>query len=151
MSRGGAEVRRTGRGRDGLPPLLFERDLPHAPAKVWRALTKSWLVEQWLMSNDLVPEVGHRFAFRAQGMITRCAVLALDEPRLLTYRWGDGTAAGGLLRSTVTWTLAASGGGTALRLEHAGFRSRHASAYEAMRAGWPRVLDRLAEVVAEGR
>lgn len=130
---------------------MLERQLPHAPAKVWRALTKSWLVEQWLMSNDLVPEVGHRFSFRAQGGVTRCTVLAVDEPRRLAYRWGDGTAAGGALRSTVTWTLAATGDGTLLRLEHAGFRAGDAGAHETMRAGWPRVLERLAEVVAEGR
>jgi uncharacterized protein YndB with AHSA1/START domain len=133
------------------PPLYAEYRLPHPPARVWRALTKSWLVEQWLMSNDMVPEVGQRFVFRAQGGLTRCAVLALEEPRLLAWRWGDGTKDGGGLRTVVTWTLEPSGEGTLLRLEHAGFRAKDASAYEAMRAGWPRVLERLAEVVSEGR
>ena len=131
--------------------LHFEHRMAQAPAKVWRALTKSWLVEQWLMSNDLVPEVGHRFAFRAQGGLTRCAVLQVEEPRLLAWRWGDGTKDGGALRSVVTFTLEPTDDGTLLRLEHAGFRPRDEIAYEAMRNGWPRVLDRLAEVVAEGR
>lgn len=131
--------------------LHFEHRMAHAPAKVWRALTKSWLVEQWLMSNDLVPEVGHRFAFRAQGGLTRCEVLQVEEPRLLGWRWGDGTKDGGALRSVVTFTLEPTDDGTLLRLEHAGFRPRDESAYEAMRSGWPRVLDRLAQVVAEGR
>ena len=132
--------------------LLVERHLPHPPVRVWRALTKSWLVEQWLMSNDMVPEVGQRFAFRAQGGLTRCEVLAVEEPRRLAWRWGDGTKDGGAVRTTVTWTLAPDGdGGTLLGLEHAGFRARDEAAYEAMGRGWPRVLDRLAEVVAEGR
>lgn len=139
------------RGREGTPALVFERRMPQPPAKVWRALTKSWLVEQWLMSNDLVPELGHRFAFRAQGGQTRCEVLLVEEPRVLAYRWGDGTKDGGALRSTVTWTLDATDDGTLLRLEHAGFRARDARAHAAMQDGWPRVLDRLAEVVAEGR
>lgn len=137
--------------RQATRSLRFEHRMAHAPAKVWRALTKSWLVEQWLMSNDLVPEIGHRFAFRAQGGLTRCEVLQVEEPRLLAWRWGDGTNEGGALRSVVTFTLEPAGDGTLLRLEHAGFRPRDESAHEAMRTGWPRVLERLAEVVAEGR
>lgn len=132
-------------------PLYVERHLPHPPARVWRALTKSWLVEQWLMSNDMVPEVGRRFAFRAQGGLTRCEVLAVEEPHRLAWRWGDGSKDGGALRTVVTWTLEPSGAGTLLRIEHAGFRAKDEAACEAMRAGWPRVLERLAEVVAEGR
>ena len=140
------------RGAEKARTLRLERRMPQAPPKVWRALVKSWLVEQWLMSNDLVPEVGHRFALRAQGGSIRCEVLAVDEPRTLAWRWGDGTKDGGTLRTTVTWTLAPDGdGGTLLGLEHAGFRPRDEAAYEAMGRGWPRVLDRLAEVVAEGR
>ena len=131
--------------------LCFEKSVPYAPARVWRALTKSWLVEQWLMSNDLVPEVGHRFTFRAQSGLTRCAVIAVEEPRLFAYRWGDGTKVGGELRTVVTWTLEPSGQGTLLRLEHAGFRPQDARSREAMRVGWPRVLERLDAVVAEGR
>lgn len=139
-------------GREKPRTLRVERRMPQAPAKVWRALVKSWLVEQWLMSNDLVPEVGHRFAFRAQGGSIRCEVLRVDEPHTLAWRWGDGTKDGGTIRSVVTWTLEPDAdGGTTLRLEHAGFRARDEAAYEALRSGWPRVLDRLAEVVAEGR
>lgn len=139
------------RGRGETRTLRFERRMPQGPAKVWRALVKSWLVEQWLMSNDLVPEVGHRFAFRAQGGAVRCAVLTVDEPRVLAWRWGDGTPQGGALRTVVTWTLEEADGGTRLQLEHAGFGPNDDRAYETMRDGWPRVLDRLAEVVAEGR
>jgi uncharacterized protein YndB with AHSA1/START domain len=32
--------------------IVVERDLPHPPEKVWRALTQSALVAEWLMPND---------------------------------------------------------------------------------------------------
>jgi uncharacterized protein YndB with AHSA1/START domain len=136
--------------------LRFEILLPQPVERIWRVLTKSWLIEQWLMSNDFAPEVGRRFELRASAApgrsgLTRCEVLTVEPPRRLAWRWGDGTAAGGTLRTIVTWTLDATDGGTLLRLEQAGFRVRDESAREAMHRGWPRVLERLAEVVAEGR
>ena len=30
--------------------LVFDRTLRHPPEKVWRALTQSWLIEEWLLS-----------------------------------------------------------------------------------------------------
>jgi uncharacterized protein YndB with AHSA1/START domain len=45
--------------------LVIERELPHPPEKIWRALTEGALLEEWLMSNDFKPVVGHRFKFRA--------------------------------------------------------------------------------------
>jgi uncharacterized protein YndB with AHSA1/START domain len=32
--------------------LAFELDLPHAPAKVWRALTEPELLAEWLLSRN---------------------------------------------------------------------------------------------------
>jgi uncharacterized protein YndB with AHSA1/START domain len=76
--------------------LVFEREMPHPPEKIWRALTQSWLIDEWLMKNDFVPEVGHRFTFRATPLpgwsgVTNCEVVTVEAPRLLAYRWGDGT------------------------------------------------------------
>ncbi len=48
--------------------VIVERDLPHPPEKVWRALTQSALIEDWLMPNDFEPRVGHKFNFRATPM-----------------------------------------------------------------------------------
>ena len=45
--------------------LVIEREMPHAPDKIWRALTQPALLEEWLMRTDLEPRVGRRFAFRA--------------------------------------------------------------------------------------
>ena len=46
--------------------LIVEKEFPHPPEKVWRALTESSLIEQWLMKNDFQPVAGHSFS-SAQG------------------------------------------------------------------------------------
>jgi len=43
--------------------IVVERVMPHAPEKIWRALTQSALIEAYLMKNDFAPIVGHRFTF----------------------------------------------------------------------------------------
>ena len=48
--------------------LVIERELPHAPEKIWRALTSGPLIAQWLMNNDFLPLLGHKFQFRATPM-----------------------------------------------------------------------------------
>lgn len=98
--------------------------LPHAPEKVWRALTDPDLLAAWLMPNDFQPVVGHHFTFRtepvpSQGFdgIVRCQVLDLTPPELLHISWTGGPG----LHTTVTWRLAREGRGTRLFLTHAGF------------------------------
>jgi len=49
-----------------LRSIVVERLIAHPPQKIWRALTDSALVAEWLMKNDFAPVVGHRFNFRAQ-------------------------------------------------------------------------------------
>jgi uncharacterized protein YndB with AHSA1/START domain len=43
--------------------VLIERELPHPPEKVWRALTQSALIEEWLMKNDFEPVIGASLPF----------------------------------------------------------------------------------------
>ena len=45
--------------------VIIERDLPHPPERIWRALTQDHLIEEWLMKNDFKPVAGHRFNLRA--------------------------------------------------------------------------------------
>ena len=45
--------------------LVIEREMPHPPDKIWRALTQPHLIEEWLMKTDFQPVVDHRFNFRA--------------------------------------------------------------------------------------
>ena len=63
--------------------LVVEREMPHPPEKIWRALTQGALIEEWLMKNDFQPVVGHRFNFRTTPMprwngILDCEVLAVE-------------------------------------------------------------------------
>jgi uncharacterized protein YndB with AHSA1/START domain len=51
--------------------LVVERIFPHPPEKLWRALTESPLLAQWMMNNDFQPVPGRRFQFRAQAELER--------------------------------------------------------------------------------
>src|SRR5437868_10610979 len=106
--------------------VVVERSLAHPPEKVWRALTDGALLARWIMPNDFRPAEGHRFAFRTQDSphwngVVQCEVLAIEPPRRLALRWGDGTADGGQVATTVVFTLAAEAGGARLRMEQSGF------------------------------
>jgi uncharacterized protein YndB with AHSA1/START domain len=136
--------------------IVVERTLAHPPEKVWRALTSSVLIAQWLMSNDFQPRLGHRFNFRATPIpnmwngVTDCEVLEIDEPRRLAYSWnasGDEAADG--LKSVVTWTLSPADGGTHVRMEHTGFRPQDEGGRQAMGGGWPRIVEGLGRVAGE--
>ena len=128
--------------------LVIERDLPYPPEKVWRALTESSLIAEWLMNNDFQPIVGHTFAFRAtpapnwNGVIDS-EVLIVEPHRKLSYSWGTLG-----LASTVTWTLTPAGTGTHVRMEHSGFGSEQDAAYKGASYGWQKFLGGLERVVA---
>jgi uncharacterized protein YndB with AHSA1/START domain len=139
--------------------IIVERVLPHAADTIWRALTNSEMIARWLMPNDFVALVGHRFNFRTQPRgdwdgVVHCEVLACDPPHMLRYSWKGGTdnnpKYGSRLDTIVTWTLTTRGDGTHVRMEHTGFRlPDNQSAFDAMSPGWGQVLDRLAGVAAE--
>lgn len=103
------------------------------------------------MKNDFVAQVGHRFTFRATPLpgwsgVTNCEVVTVEAPRVLAYRWGDGTESDSGLTTLVTWTLTARNGGTLVRMEQSGFRPRDLGGFERMGSGWPRILERLEQV-----
>jgi uncharacterized protein YndB with AHSA1/START domain len=134
--------------------IIVERVMPHAPQKIWRALTESHLIAEWLMKNDFEPAVGHRFQFRAQPVpgwsgVTNCEVLEAEAPRRLVYRWGDGTESESGLKTIVTWTLTQQANGTHVRMEHSGFEPKDERGYEGMGGGWPRILAGLERVAGE--
>jgi uncharacterized protein YndB with AHSA1/START domain len=133
--------------------IVVERVMPHSAEKIWRALTTSQLVAEWLMENDFAPKEGRRFTFRATPVpgwsgVTNCAVLKVDAPRLLTYTWGDGSESDSGLKTVVTWSLTPEGTATRVRMEHSGFRAEDARGYTSMGSGWPRILERLERVIA---
>ena len=132
-----------------MPTLTVERELPHPPEKVWRALTEGALIAQWLMRNDFQPVVGHRFTLRTDPMphwdgIVDCEVLTVQPLTSLSYAWN--TTAG--LQTVVTWTLQPSAAGTLLRMEQSGFPAEADNNFRGAQYGWPRFLDRLDAAVA---
>ena len=123
--------------------VVIEREVPHSPEKVWRALTQSHLMEEWLMKNDFSPVVGHRFSFSADWGAVECQVLAVETNEMLSYNWGDHD-----LKSTVTWTLTRTKAGTQLRMEQSGFRPDQPRYYHGAQNGWPKFLKNLEQLLA---
>jgi uncharacterized protein YndB with AHSA1/START domain len=123
--------------------VVVEREIPHPPEKIWRALTQPHLIEEWLMKTSFKPEVGHRFDFRADWGSVDCQVVTVEPNRTLSYTWG---AHG--LESVVTWTLSPTGAGTHLRMEQVGFRPDQKQAYAGAKFGWARFLENLEQVLA---
>jgi uncharacterized protein YndB with AHSA1/START domain len=128
--------------------VVVEREMPHPPEKIWRALTQPHLIEEWLMKNDFKPVVGHRFSLRMdpQGNwngVVDCQVLAVEPNKTLSYAWG---ALG--LESAVTFTLTPSGTGTHLRMEQSGFRPDQPQAFQGAKYGWQKFLANLEQVLA---
>ncbi|AIE85843.1 SRPBCC family protein [Fimbriimonas ginsengisoli] len=124
--------------------VVIERELPHVPEKVWRALTQPQLIEQWLMKNDFKPVVNQGFTLSADWGSVECQVVTVEPNKTLAYTW----AAYGL-ESVVTWTLTPSPTGTHLRMEHSGFGPDQQQAYKGAQYGWANFLDNLEKVVAK--
>lgn len=122
--------------------VVVERDLPHPPEKVWRALTQPHLVEEWLMRNDFRPVAGHRFELRFDWGVVFCEVLEVELNEKLAYTWTAGE-----LQSVVTWTLTPTSTGTHLHMEQVGFPADHPQYYRGARAGWPRFFAALEQVL----
>ncbi len=124
--------------------VVVEREIAHAPEKLWRALTQPHLIEEWLMTNNFQPQRDHQFTLRADWGVVDCQVLEIEPHKTLSYTW----AAHGL-DSVVTWTLTPSARGTLLRMEQSGFRPDQQQAYHGAQAGWPRFFDKLDATLAK--
>jgi uncharacterized protein YndB with AHSA1/START domain len=134
----------------GTRSVVIEREFPHPPEKLWRALTQPHLIAEWLMKNDFMPVVGHRFNLRGDwGGVLDCEVLEVRHNRALSYTWNfvhDDAAYA--LNSVVTFTLTPTPTGTNLRMEQVGFRPDQKQAYGGAKAGWQQFLEKLADVLA---
>jgi uncharacterized protein YndB with AHSA1/START domain len=128
--------------------LVIEKELPHPPEKIWRALTQGSLIKDWLMDNDFEPVVGHKFTFRSTPVpnwngIIDCEVLVVEPNRKLSYSWGSMGMA-----SVVDWTLSATERGTLVRMEQSGFGPDQDAAYKGATWGWTKFMGNLERVVA---
>jgi uncharacterized protein YndB with AHSA1/START domain len=127
---------------DGIRPAVrLERHLPDPPSVVWLALTDREQLRSWFPCDVIVSggrwEVGAAITFPFPGevidMTLTGEVLAVDEPRVLAFTWGE---------ETLRFELHAENGGTRLVLVDelpAGSAARNA-------AGWEVCLDRLARL-----
>jgi uncharacterized protein YndB with AHSA1/START domain len=139
---------------DGTRSLTMEFDLPHAPTKVWRALTEPELLGKWLMTTNMKLSLGDAFTFQSQpvpgwdGKI-QCTMKEIEPHTRLRYSWASMG-----LETDVTFTLAPTAkGGTLLRLEQSGFPAAQPGQppfFEGARMGWQGMAGkRLPEVLAE--
>ena len=139
-------------GAESKRSLVVERVFQHPPEKLWRALTESMLLAQWMMNNDFEPEVGRRFQFQTEPRrgwngIADCEVLVVEPLQRLSYNWGVGGGESGL-QWVVQWTLTPAEGGTHVRMEQSGFRPDQGANYKGAQYGWQKFIGNLERVVA---
>lgn len=136
--------------------------IPQPREQVWRALTDSTALAEWMFPNDFKPIVGHHFTFQVppnpklnfDGLTVRCEVLECEPPSRLVFSW----SAAGLDGTRVSFQLEREGEGTRLLLEHSGFDISQPWVEQAKKGaeyGWASMLKQLPAVVArlaaEGR
>src|SRR6185369_6015334 len=135
--------------------------IPQPREQVWRAITESATLAEWMFPNDFEPRVGHRFTFRVpgnpkanfDGLTVRCEVLECEPPResaggRLAFSW----SAGGPVENTrVSFRLEPDGDGTRVFFEHSGFDLSlpfGEQAFKGAEFGWAKMLKQLTAVVA---
>jgi uncharacterized protein YndB with AHSA1/START domain len=128
--------------------VVVEREMPHPPEKIWRALTQGELIKEWLMDNDFQPAVGHKFSFRSKpvsnwnGLIDS-QVLIVEPNTRLSYTWNTLG-----VESVVAWTLTPTKNGTLVRMEQSGFRADQELNYKGAKYGWNKFIGNLDTVLA---
>lgn len=128
--------------------ITFELDLPHPPAKVWRALTEPALLTEWLLPTfDFELRQGAAFTLQAPPQpgwdgTVNCKLVAIEPERELGMTWTVGD-----LDTVVTFTLAPSRSGTRLTLVQTGFRPDQKQAFGGARYGWKLMGQRLVDLL----
>jgi uncharacterized protein YndB with AHSA1/START domain len=106
----GAEIRKEG---ERTWTLVLVRELKHAPAKVWSALTDPAQLREWspFDSDANLGTVGAVAKLSTVGApkphVTETTVKRADAPKLLEFTWGG---------NDVRWELEPKGSGTRLTL-----------------------------------
>jgi uncharacterized protein YndB with AHSA1/START domain len=129
--------------------------IPQPREQVWRALTESATLAEWMFPNDFEPRIGHRFTFRVppnpkakfDGLTVRCEVLECDPPSRLAFSWSAG---GPVAHTQVSFRLEPDGNGTRVLFEHSGFDVSQAfgkQAFHGAEFGWTKMLGQLSSVV----
>jgi uncharacterized protein YndB with AHSA1/START domain len=128
--------------------VVVERDIPHPPQKVWRALTQQHLIAEWLMANDFEPKLGHKFSLRWEnrGMsgVIDAEVLTMEPYHTLAYTWNSMG-----VDTVVTFTLTPTPDGTHLKMEQGGFAPDATPNIEGAKWGWTNFLAKLDDVAGK--
>lgn len=129
--------------------------IPQRREQVWRALTDSATLAEWMFPNDFEPRVGHHFTFRVpanpkigfDGLVVHCEVIECEPPSRLVFSWSAG---GPVIDTRVSFRLEPNGEGTRVLFEHSGFDVSQPFGEQALRGaefGWAKMLKQLATVV----
>lgn len=123
----------------------------HSAAVVWEYLTNPELMRLWLMKNDFMPIVGHRFNFKTNPLpqlnfdgVVHCTVLDVRPETSLSYSWQCGPGEGKIeLDSIVEWKLVPRGNGTELQLNHVFSLFENEPLFEGFNHGWPKHMKKI--------
>ena len=130
--------------------------IPQPREQVWRAITDSAALAEWMFPNDFEPRVGHHFTFRvppnpkvefrrAGRALRGAGVRTAQSARVLVV--GRRT----VVDTRVSFRLEPDGDGTRLFFEHSGFDVSQPwgdQAFKGAEFGWAKMLKQLAAVVA---
>ncbi|OQW53064.1 MAG: ATPase [Proteobacteria bacterium SG_bin9] len=141
--------------------IVVDDVFPHAPEKIWKALTTRELMARWLKMpmTGFAPVQGTRFTYQTTPAgqwdgIIHCEVLDVIPHERLVYSWRSGHISnagyGAELDTVVTFTLSRVANGTRLRLVHAGFVfPRNELAHKNMSGGWTQVVTVIGVIAGE--
>jgi uncharacterized protein YndB with AHSA1/START domain len=131
--------------------VSFDFDLPHAPQKVWRALTEPALLAEWLLpAIGLELETGAEFKLKTQAYppwdgTVDCRFLEIEPRQKLSYTWVVGAMQ---LDTVVTFTLTPTASGTRLSVVQSGFKPEQKKNSGGARYGWKMMGGKLIELLA---
>jgi uncharacterized protein YndB with AHSA1/START domain len=129
--------------------LSFDFDLPHAPEKVWRALTDPALLAEWLLPVvGLKLEPGAAFMFKTQPYpdwdgTVNCRFVEIEANRKISYTWTVP-----FLDTVVTFELTPTSSGTRLSLVQSGFKQDQKQEFGGARYGWNMMGGKLVDLLA---
>ena len=135
--------------RSQTDAIHFELDLPHAPEKVWRALTDPTLLSQWLLPViGFSLEPGATFLFKTDphpgwdGTVS-CRMIESHPLQSIRYAWGVPG-----LDTMMHFTLTPTTSGTLLSIVQSGFKPDQKQNFGGARYGWNMMGTKLVELLA---